>query len=284
MKIKNPMQLKTLLKNIAKAKGISPQLVLQGFFMERLLDRIARSKYKNNFILKGGFLIAATVGIEARTTMDIDTTVKGIELTHENIKGIFIEICSIHVGDDFVFSINRMTDIRNEDDYPGIRLHLLVSYHSIKGWLAVDVTTGDEITPEEIEINITTILGDIKIPVLAYNFETILAEKIETILSRGIANTRLRDFYDVYIFITEKKDDIDFDMLRRAITATSSRRGSAEVIDNYKSVLERIRYDSEMIFRWENYRSLYNYTKDISFTEVCDYVEKLMGMIGEREG
>ena len=274
--IKNPTQLKALLNNIAKAKGISPQSVLQRYFMERLLDRIAMSAYRKNFILKGGLLISAVVGIDVRTTMDIDTTTRGIEPTRENIERIFIEICAICLDDDFGFSINRLTDIRGSNDQPGVRLHLRVSFHSIKGWLSVDVTAGDEITPEAIEYCIPTILGDTSIQVFAYNLETILAEKLETIVSRGIANTRPRDFYDVYVFIKEKENDINLIILSSAIRATSSKRGSVNAINNHKAIIASIKIDPEMIERWEKYRSSYCQVQNISFAEVCDCVDKLM--------
>jgi predicted nucleotidyltransferase component of viral defense system len=281
MMTKNPMQLKALLNNKAKAKGIPAQLVLQSYFMERLLYRIANSPYKKNFVLKGGFLISAIVGIGARTTMDIDTTVKGFDLTHENIRKVFTEICNIGVDDDFVLSIDRITDIRDMDNYPGIRLHLIIDYPPIKGWLTVDVTTGDIITPDAIVFSIPTMFDGTSISVLAYSYETILAEKLETVLSRGIANTRPRDFYDIYIFATTQKSNIDIEVLREALAATAAKRRSIPEMAEYKSILEEVRNDSGMADRWSKYRSSYLYVEDILFGDVCECAENLMDEIVE---
>jgi len=190
---KNPMQLKAFIKNKAVEKNISAQLVMQNYMMERLLERISLSKYQHNFILKGGFLISAIVGLDSRTTMDLDTTIKGLTLTHESIRLIFMEICNIPVEDDIVFEIVSIVDIRENDDYPGIRVDLKANYFPISVPLSVDITTGDKITPREVKYKFKLLFEERAIPIMAYNLETLLAEKIETVLSRGIANTRPRD-------------------------------------------------------------------------------------------
>ena len=191
---KNPMQLKAIIKNKAQEKNISAQLVMQNYMLERLLERISISPYRNNFILKGGFLISAIVGLDTRATMDLDTTIKGFTLTHEKIKEIFEDICTIKVDDDVQFEIVSIADIRETDDYPGIRVSLKANYAPISVPLTVDVTTGDVITPEEIEYSFSLLFDERRISIWAYNLETVLAEKIETILSRGVANTRTRDY------------------------------------------------------------------------------------------
>lgn len=196
---KNPMQLKAFIKKKAKEKNVSAQLVMQNYMLERLLERISLSPYKHNFILKGGFLISAIVGLDTRTTMDLDTTIKGFTLTHESIRNIFTEICAIDVDDDVIFEMGDISDIREGDDYPGVRVRLNANYTPISIPLTVDVTTGDIITPREIEYTFSLLFDDRSISILAYNLETVLAEKIETVLSRSTANTRPRDFYDIHI-------------------------------------------------------------------------------------
>ena len=196
---KNPMQLKAFIKNKAAEKHISAQLVMQNYMLERLLERISLSPYKNNFILKGGFLISAIVGLDTRATMDLDTTIKGFTLTHEAIHKIFTEICAVQIADDVQFEVVGISDIRETDDYPGIRVALKANYPPISVPLTVDVTTGDMITPREVEYTFSLLFDDRTISILAYNLETVLAEKLETVLSRNIANTRPRDYYDVHI-------------------------------------------------------------------------------------
>ena len=174
---KNPMQLKAFIKNKAAEKHISAQLVMQNYMLERLLERILLSPYKNNFILKGGFLISAIVGLDTRATMDLDTTIKGFTLTHEAIRKIFTEICAVQIADDVQFEVVGISDIRETDDYPGIRVALKANYPPISVPLTVDVTTGDMITPREVEYTFSLLFDDRTISILAYNLETILAEK-----------------------------------------------------------------------------------------------------------
>ena len=214
---KNPMQLKAFIKNKAAEKHISAQLVMQNYMLERLLERISLSPYKNNFILKGGFLISAIVGLDTRATMDLDTTIKGFTLTHEAIRKIFTEICAVQIADDVQFEVVGISDIRETDDYPGIRVALKANYPPISVPLTVDVTTGDMITPREVEYSFSLLFDDRTISILAYNLETVLAEKLETVLSRNIANTRPRDYYDVHILYALRGAECDKATLRRAL-------------------------------------------------------------------
>jgi len=278
----NPMQLKTYVKKMAAEKNISAQLVMQNYMMERLLERISLSKYKENFILKGGFLIASIVGLDTRTTMDLDTTIKGFELTHDTIHKIFEDICKIAVQDDVTFSVNRTTDIRETDDYPGIRVSLTASYPPLKVPMTVDVTTGDKITPHEIEYTFRLLFDERSISIMAYNLETILAEKLETVLSRNIANTRPRDFYDVYILYTIRGFECDSAILKSALEETAKKRGSLSVLGRYKSIIDSIRKDSGMQNFWTNYQKEFDYAKDISFEETCDAVISIMNGILQR--
>ena len=251
---KNPMQLKAFIKQKAAENHISAQLVMQNYMMERLLERISLSEYKQNFILKGGFLIAAIVGLDTRATMDLDTTVKGFPLTHESIGGIFKEICGISVEDDITFTVTRLTEIREGDIYHGLRVHLTANYPPLSVPLTVDMTTGDKITPKEIEYSFRLMFDDRSISVLAYNLETILAEKLETVLSRNIANTRPRDFYDIYILYTLRSFDYDILVLQQALNETARRRGSQPVLGQYRDIVRNIRENQQMRGFWGKYQ------------------------------
>lgn len=273
MKTKNPMQLKAFIKNQAARKHISAQLVMQNYMLERLLERISVSKYQRNFILKGGFLISAIVGLDTRTTMDLDTTIKGFDLTHESLSEIFREICEIQVDDDVKFQIERVEDIRETDDYPGIRVFLTAVYEPIKTSLTVDVTTGDKITPREIEYHFKCLFDEKEIAVLAYNLETVLAEKLETILSRGETNTRPRDFYDAYILYQLRWDEVDKAVLQQAFRTTAKKRGSEWILEESKDLIAEIRENQDLKKRWEKYRKDYEYAKDITYEDVMDVVK-----------
>jgi len=276
---KNPMQLKAFIKKKSQENRISAQLVMQNYMMERLLERISLSTYKQNFILKGGFLIAAIVGLDTRATMDLDTTVKGLPLTHESLRDVFEEICAISVEDDVSFSLMRITDIREVDEYPGLRVSLTANYPPLSVPLTVDVTTGDKITPREIEYSISLMFDDRSISILAYNLETILAEKLETVLSRNIANTRPRDFYDIHILYSLRSDDCDMTVLRQALDETVNKRGSRAILAQYGDIIGNIRENPQMRGFWERYQKDFDYAKDITFDDACGSVRRIMDEI-----
>lgn len=276
---KNPMQLKAFIKKKAAEKNISAQLVMQNYMLERLLERISLSTYKKNFILKGGFLISAIVGLDTRATMDLDTTIKGFMLTHESIREIFTEICMVEVEDDVKFSIENISDIRETDDYPGIRVSLKANYTPISVPLTVDVTTGDIITPREIEYTFKLLFDDRTLSVLAYNLETVLAEKIETVLSRSIANTRPRDFYDIHIIYVLRGTECDKGILRQALERTTEKRGSSQVLQNFTDIIKEIKVSQQMQKLWIKYQKNFDYAKDISFGEACDTIKNIMNEV-----
>ena len=278
---KNPMQLKAFIKKKAEENNISAQLVMQNYMMERLLERISLSKYRKNFILKGGFLIAAVVGLDTRTTMDLDTTIKGFPVTHKSIGDIFNEICDIKIEDDMTFSALRITNIRKGNIYPGLRVHLTANYPPLSVPLTVDVTTGDIITPREVEYSFQLMFDDRSISVLAYNLETIFAEKLETILSRNIANTRPRDFYDIHILYALRGSECDTAILRQALNVTARKRGSQSVISQYQGIIENIRENPQMRGFWRRYQKDFNYAKDIPFDDVCSSILVIMDTINE---
>ena len=273
---KNPMQLKAFIKKKAAEKNISAQLVMQNYMLERLLERISLSAYKRNFILKGGFLISAIVGLDTRATMDLDATIKGFTLTHESIQRIFEEICAVEVPDDVLFELREISDIREGDDYPGIRVSLNANYPPIRVPLTVDVTTGDIITPREIEYTFSLLFDDRTISILAYNLETVLAEKIETVLSRSIANTRPRDFYDIHILYSLRGAECNPETLLQALERTANKRGSQKVLRQYQDIISEIRSSEQLRGFWKKYQRDFDYAKDISFDDACDTIQHIM--------
>ena len=273
---KNPMQLKAFIKKKAEENNISSQLVMQNYMMERLLERISLSPYRKNFILKGGFLIAAIVGLNSRTTMDLDATIKGLDLTHESIDRIFKEICAIKIEDNITFSVLRTTEIREGDDYPGLRVALEANYHPLAVPLTVDVTTGDKITPREVKRSLRLLFDDRSISVFTYNLETVLAEKIETVLSRNIANTRPRDFYDIYILTALYGKQLDIKVLEQALLETARKRNSLQILPRYRQIIQDIQASPRMRDFWEQYRERFNYVKNISFDDACKSVLLIM--------
>ena len=276
--MRNAMQLKAVIKNISKDKHISAQLVMQNFMLEGLLERISVSKYRQNFILKGGFLIAAMVGLDTRATMDMDATIKGWPVNEESIKNMFLDICKIDLQDDVTFEFKKIGEIREGDDYTGYRASLSANYPPMAVTLKLDITTGDKITPREIEYRFKLLLEDREIPILAYNLETVMAEKLETVVSRGDQNTRPRDYYDIYILAKMQYKNIETEYLRAALDATSKKRGSSEILKEYKNIIDIVRNSDVMIKQWRTYQIDFEYATDISFDEVCDAVVRMMDL------
>jgi len=275
--VKNVMQLKAIIKNLAKEKHISAQLVMQNFMLERLLERISVSKYQQNFILKGGFLIAAMVGLDTRATMDMDATIKGLPVNEQTIREMFGEICRIELDDDVSFSFRSIGEIREGDEYTGYRVSLLANYPPMAVPLKLDITTGDRITPKEIEYRFKLLLENRSILVLAYNLETIMAEKLETVISRGDQNTRPRDYYDIYILTKLQYSNINIERLKKALSATTEKRGSSIVVKDYRRIMNTVENSDIMQRQWNNYQKDFDYATDILFKDVCEAVVKLMG-------
>lgn len=273
------MQLKAIIKSIAKEKSISAQIVMQNYMLERFLERVSLSQHRSSFILKGGFLIAAIVGLDTRTTMDIDATIKGAALTRENLAKMLDEIIGIFVDDSVIFKINSITEIRDSDEYNGYRVALIAQYPPMAIPLKLDITTGDKITPKEIVYEFKLLTEDRKISVLAYNLETILAEKLETIISRGDQNTRSRDYYDVYILFKLQADDIDFIVLKQALKATCEKRNSIHLIENSEKIVLDVKDSSAMNSQWKRYQKDFDYADDISFADTCDSILWLLSHI-----
>ncbi len=274
--MKNAMQLKAIIKNMAKQKNISAQLVLQNYMLERLLERISVSKYRDNFILKGGFLIAAMVGLDTRATMDMDVTLKGYPVNEETIQKMFQEICGIELNDEVTFTLRQIGEIRENDEYSGYRVALTADYPPMAVPLKLDVTTGDKITPKEIEYSFKLLLEDRSISILAYNLETILAEKLETVVSRSDQNTRPRDYYDIYVLMKLQSHNIDLPSLKEALAATCKKRDSAETIKGYKQIMNRVKNSTVMQEQWTRYQKEFDYASDIPFDDTCNTVISVM--------
>ncbi len=274
--MKNAMQLKAIIKNIAKDKHISAQLVMQNYMLERLLERISISKYQQNFILKGGFLIAAMVGLDTRATMDLDGTIKGMPVNEQTIREMFEEICKIELCDDVTFTFRSIGEIREGDEYTGYRVALSANFPPMAVPLKLDITTGDKITPREIEYQFKLLLEDRSISVLAYNLETIMAEKLETVISRGDQNTRPRDYYDVYILAKLQYANITPSALKVALEATAEKRGSTSVLKEYRSIMDAVKNSDIMQKQWKNYQKDFEYAEDISLEDTCDTVVNLI--------
>ena len=278
--MKNAMQLKARMKKLSKEKHISAQLLLQNYMMERLLERISQSRYKEYFIIKGGFLIAAMVGLDTRATMDIDATIKGYPVTEKTIKTMFEEICDIYIPDDIVFEFKHIGEIREGDEYTGYRVSVTANYAPMAVPLKLDITTGDVITPKEISFAYPMMLEDRTISVLAYNLETILAEKLETVISRSDQNTRPRDYYDIFILYRLWKNNVNMHNLQCALKATGEKRGSVNLLTEYKRIMEVVVNSEVMGKQWKKYQKDFAYESEVSFKEACNTVTSIMDTIG----
>lgn len=282
--MKNAMQLKAIMKNIAKEKHISAQLVMQNFMLERLLERISVSKYQQYFILKGGFLIAAMVGLDIRATMDMDATIKGFPVNEQTVWKMFEEICKIELADNVTFSFRSIGEIREGVEYTGYRVSVSANYPPMAVPLKLDITTGDRITPREMEYRFKLLLEDRSISVLAYNLETIMAEKLETVITRGDQNTRPRDYYDIYMLAKLQRSNIEINTLKAALNATVEKRDSTAVVKDYHEIIDSVRCSEVMQNQWKNYQKDFEYAADIVFEDVCDLVMQLMDGIILRGG
>lgn len=276
MKTTNAMQLKARVKNRAREAGIPPQALMQNYLIERLLVRISKSGWRANMVVKGGMLISSLVGIASRATMDLDTTVRGLELTHESAESAFREIIAIPSDDDWRFQFVRTEDIRETDDYPGIRVHLKAVYAPMEVPITVDVTTGDRITPAPMEYDYPMLFDEGSIRLMAYPLETVLAEKLETVVSRGVANTRPRDFYDIHLLWTLRRQDCSMETLREALDATCEKRGSARRVAAWEQVLDEVEKDERMLALWAKYSRKNPYVSGISLEECCATARGLM--------
>ena len=273
-------KLKGKIKSFSEKNNLKAQEVLQMYFFERFLTRLEKSRYRVNFIIKGGFLISSIIGIQNRTTMDIDTTIKGLPVKEEIIKERILKILSIEVNDGIEFVLGKIENIREISEYENYRLHLTANFEKIKNPLKIDITTGDVIIPSEIEYSYETIFKE-KLNILAYSLETLIAEKYETIIKRNITTTRLRDFYDIYMIFKLKNDKINVNNLKQAIWETEKNRNSMEEILESKEILEDVKNDEYLNKQWNIYKKENKYVDNIQFSEILKLLNKIADIVQE---
>ena len=273
--MKTSEQIKGAIRNISKKTGVNPNSLLQMCLFEGILEKLSKSKYSENFILKGGLLISSLIGVDMRSTMDMDTTLRGIPLNEVSITNILNEILAIEIDADIEYKLIKLSPIRQEDVYEDFCASISCIFGKINATLNIDITTGDVITPREMNYSYSRILEEGTIPIMTYTIETILAEKFETISSRNITTTRARDFYDLYMIYSIYKDKIDKDILRKAIERTSKYRGSFETALQYKEIVELFRESETPKELWKKYTQNNPYSKDVDFLDTISVYEEI---------
>lgn len=277
--IKNKDSLKVKVSNIALSTNIPNKYLIQSFMFEALLKRISVSKYKDKFIIKGGLLLSSIFGVNLRSTMDLDTTIKGLPLDRTTITKVINEIISIDLKDNIKLEIENIKDIREEELYSGFNINLKAEFDGLRTNLMIDITTGDVITYKEVQFEYKTLFDNEIVNIMTYNYETIIAEKFEAIISRNIDNTRMKDYYDLYMFVNLKWNDIDKTILRKAIFNTSKKRETLNYIEEADKYIELINEDSKLKSLWKNYQNNYAYAKDISFENTIAAIKVINGVI-----
>lgn len=268
-------QLKDLIRSLSKKKSADAQILMRNYMIERFLERISLSDYKDRFILKGGMLVAAMVGLDARSTMDLDATVKGANVSVEDVENIISSILSVPMEDGVEFQVKRLLEIMEEAEYPGVRVSMETTFDGVRTPLKIDISTGDVITPREVRYSFKLMLEDRSIEVWAYNLETVLAEKLETVISRNVTNTRMRDFYDIHILQQLHEESLSASVLRDALAATATKRGTLEQMKDAAAVFDEVEENPVMAKLWQSYQKNYSYAADLSWHTVMDSVRVL---------
>lgn len=271
-----PAQIKGRIKNVARQNNSDAITLLRIYMMERFLERAANSKYMNDFIVKGGILVTSMIGISMRSTMDIDTTIRNFDLSAEQAAKIISEIKDIELDDHIEFRINNVSDIMDHMEYPGIRIHMDAILENMIVPIKIDISTGDVITPKEIEYEYKLLLEDRFIQLLSYNLETILAEKIQTILSRGILNTRMRDFYDVTTLYEQYQNKINYNSLSLAFEKTCKSCKTEDLLFSSGDIIKSILEDNSLQRLWKQYCIKYKYAQHIEFSYIIKTLEILI--------
>ena len=277
--IKNNDSLKAKASNLARQTNIPNKYIIQNFMFEALLKRISNSNYKDKFIIKGGLLLSSIFGVNLRSTMDLDTTIKGLPLNKSTITKVITEIINIDLKDNITFEIENIKDIREEDLYSGYNVNLKADFDGLKTNLMIDITTGDIITYKEVEFKYNTLFDNDTINIMTYNYETIIAEKFETIISRNIDNTRMKDYYDLYMFFSLKWNDINKETLRKAIINTSKNRETVSYIENANDYINLNEDDSRLKLLWNSYQNNYEYAKGIEFVDTINAIKVISEII-----
>ncbi|MDD3228139.1 MAG: nucleotidyl transferase AbiEii/AbiGii toxin family protein [Oscillospiraceae bacterium] len=273
--IQTARQLKDLIRNLSRKNAADAQILMRNYMMERFLERISLSEYRDIFILKGGMLVAAMVGLDARSTMDMDATVKGATVSVKDVENMVVSIISAPLDDGVSFRIKQISEIMDDADYPGVRVSLETEFDHVITPLKIDISTGDAITPREIRYRFRLMLEDRSIEVWAYNLETVLAEKLETVITRTVTNTRMRDFYDIHILLELHGERLDGRVLQQALQVTASKRGTGANLNNAALVFDEVERDATMQNLWNAYQKKFSYASDLPWNTIMSSVRKL---------
>ena len=271
--------IKRLAKEIENKYNLNYYEILQRYMFERVLERISVSRYQDNFILKGGLLLSAMFGIGNRMTKDMDATITGIDVSKNKMLKVLNEILSINLKDGVKFDVVDITDIREDDEYGGNKYHIVGKLQSLKVNLEIDISTGDKVTPRELKYKYPLIFEDRTIMITSYNIETILAEKIETVLRRGVFNSRMKDFYDIYYFLTKLRKDIDINILKEAVDNTFTKRNSFEYLNDYEQIINSIIGNERIEKLWNIYSNKYKYANGIDITEILNLLKDIINEV-----
>lgn len=273
--INTAKQLKDLIRNLSKKKSADAQILMRNYMMERFLERMSVSQYQDKFILKGGMLVAAMVGLDARATMDIDATIKGADVNVEAVERIIADIVSVPLEDGVIFRIKQISEIMDEAEYPDVRVSMETEFDGVRTPLKIDISTADVITPREIQYSFKLMLEERSIHVWAYNLETVLAEKLETVISRNITNTRMRDFYDIHILLKLYGKTLDSQVLGEALQATAKKRETERYLSDAVEIFNEVQNDPNMQKLWTSYQKKFTYAEDISWDTVMESINDL---------
>lgn len=271
--------IKRLAKEMENKYDLNYYEILQRYMFERVLERISVSNYQDNFILKGGLLLSAMFGIGNRMTKDMDATITGIDVSKDKMLKVLNEILSINLKDGVKFDVVDITDIREDDEYGGNKYHIVGKLQSLKVNLEIDISTGDKVTPRELKYKYPLIFEDRTIMITSYNIETILAEKIETVLRRGVFNSRMKDFYDIYYFLTKLRKDIDINILKEAVDNTFTKRNSFEYLKDYEQIINSIIGNERIEKLWNIYSNKYKYSNGIDITEILNLLKDIINEV-----
>ena len=274
-----PEQIKGRIKSVAKQNNADARTLMRIYMMERFLERLAQSEYRDNFIIKGGILVTAMIGVAHRSTMDIDTSMKNLNLSAEDALRVVNQVKDIDLDDGVSFEVKDVSNIMDEMEYPGIRVTMNANVGRLITPLKIDISTGDVITPRAIEFNYDLLLEDRSISLWSYNLETILAEKLQTVLARGILNTRMRDFYDIRMLLDTYEDKVNKAVLKDAFAATCKKRGTDNLQEQAEEIIKIIEADEQLRVLWRAYQKKYSYAAEIDYASVISGVRKLMDWI-----
>ena len=274
-----PEQIKGRIKSVAKQNNADARILMRIYMMERFLERLAQSEYRDNFIIKGGILVTAMIGVAHRSTMDIDTSMKNLNLSAEDALRVVNQVKDIDLDDGVSFDVKDVSNIMDEMEYPGIRVTMNANVGRLITPLKIDISTGDVITPRAIEFNYDLLLEDRSISLWSYNLETILAEKLQTVLARGILNTRMRDFYDIRMLLDTYEDKVNKAVLKDAFAATCKKRGTDHLQEQAEEIIKIIEADEQLQVLWRAYQKKYSYAAEIDYASVINGVRKLMNWI-----